>query len=290
MISTARSAFPALFVIAIFCTIVFFFWACGKSDSPSDGSATEDDHAASYENGADDDDSDEDTFIVNGDRPACPCTPVIHDTQGYRENIEFQRYRFVGGSLDGQRIAVLFSHFGPSSHAPFVNLIGYESGSRIALFHRGLFSFAGGEEELQLMENQVIAEGAQDMEDAEIVSGENLPTPVAWCMEGDNVFACTPDVAQNFAWETFEETCPEKDSILQWRLCTGSFGEKPRCLIGTIDPDWDCLFPYEYTLQLTVRDIFVANDNIWVVADRKIEAMVGLYFHAMTLGGRSLPF
>src|SRR5689334_378211 len=42
-----------------------------------------------------------------------PCEPTLHDTQGVQADTTLQRYRLLGATEDGHRLAVLFSHFGP---------------------------------------------------------------------------------------------------------------------------------------------------------------------------------
>lgn len=67
---------------------------------------------------------------------------------GYAQPATIQRYAWVGGNEDGTIVALMLSHFGPSSQAPFAKLIVKEAGNPTPLFIDGAYKRSGGEKEL----------------------------------------------------------------------------------------------------------------------------------------------
>ena len=266
----------------MFCLSTFIlFQGCGHDDD-SDDDAVDDDDNDNDNDAGDDDATDDDAADDDSgdDDDTGICSPEIHETQGYQADTALQRYRFVGGSLDGTTVAVLYSHFGPSSWAPFVNLFGYRQGSRTALFHLSRFMMAGGEAELSLLEEQILADGAAEMDAAGIVAGENLPVAVEWCAAGESVLVERGETL-TYGWRTFIETCPDSSELLQWQLCDA----ENHCLLGPLDPDWDCGGSPDYMIGIEPWDIFVAGDTTWIAARRQMEPLTGLYFDGINVAG-----
>jgi len=67
---------------------------------------------------------------------------------GYAQPATIQRYAWVGGNEDGTIVALMLSHFGPASQAPFAKLIVKEAGNPTPLFIDGAYKRSGGEKEL----------------------------------------------------------------------------------------------------------------------------------------------
>jgi hypothetical protein len=59
-----------------------------------------------------------------------------------------QRYAWVGGNKDGTVVALMLSHFGPSSHAPFVKLIIKQANNPEPLFSETASKLQGDETDL----------------------------------------------------------------------------------------------------------------------------------------------
>lgn len=66
----------------------------------------------------------------------------------YAQPATIQRYAWVGGNADGTIVALMLSHFGPSSQAPFAKLIVKEAGKPTLLFVDSAMKSSGGEKEL----------------------------------------------------------------------------------------------------------------------------------------------
>jgi len=66
----------------------------------------------------------------------------------YAQPATIQRYAWVGGNEEGTKVALMLSHFGPSSQAPFAELIVKEAGKSEPLFVDTAMKMSGGEKEL----------------------------------------------------------------------------------------------------------------------------------------------
>lgn len=66
----------------------------------------------------------------------------------YAQPASIQRYAWVGGNENGTIVALMLSHFGPSSQAPFAKLIVKEAGKPKPLFVDSAYKMSGGETEL----------------------------------------------------------------------------------------------------------------------------------------------
>jgi len=84
-----------------------------------------------------------------------------------------QRYSMIGASDRGDRIAIMLTHFGPASQAPFANLFVYEAGKNKPIFQDGMFSMEGGEIELASMAAQVFEKNKNNLTEL----GINYITP-----------------------------------------------------------------------------------------------------------------
>ena len=213
-----------------------------------------------------------------------PCTLSLHATEGYDADLTVRRYRFIGGSTDGTRVAVLYSHFGPASGAPFAAVYGWQAGARTPLFTHGCFMLSGGETELQSCEQQAMAVSAADMAAAGIVQGANLPTPLPWCADGDTT--CLGAAPQRWRLSTFAETCTNGATIVQWTFCRADDGAA--CVIGTLDPNLDCGFPTELTRSVSFLDAFRASGVVWAVSRKRVETLTGIFFNATFVSGSSI--
>lgn len=62
--------------------------------------------------------------------------------------VTIQRYAWVGGNEDGTKVALMLSHFGPSSQAPFAKLIIKQAGKAEPLFVDSAYKMSGNENDL----------------------------------------------------------------------------------------------------------------------------------------------
>ncbi|MBK9071565.1 MAG: hypothetical protein IPL79_11250 [Myxococcales bacterium] len=218
------------------------------------------------------------------------CEPVAHATQGDRgDPREFQRYQLIGASSDGHKLAVLYSHFGPSSFVSFVNLIIYEADWDGFVFQRNLTGNpAGGpgsEEELTALEAQVLADSAAALTDAGIEIDLHVPHAISWCQSSDAVFTdhC---LLPELTWSVAPSTCSggAADPAQFWSLCSQGGDSAQICADETADVHWDC---QEGALSLV--DIYWYGDAMWVIAKRATEPLPNLQFSILSVGGTVVP-
>src|SRR4051812_41137175 len=82
---------------------------------------------------------------------------IAQDASAEEDFRALQRYRIIGISSEGGKVAILLSHFGPSSQAPFVNLIIKEVGkSSVETIDSQVIFSGGGEQELKNLEDAVL--------------------------------------------------------------------------------------------------------------------------------------
>jgi hypothetical protein len=66
----------------------------------------------------------------------------------YAQPFSIQRYAWLGSNEEGTKVALMLSHFGPSSQAPFVKLLVKQAGEADPLFVDTAMQMSGGEKEL----------------------------------------------------------------------------------------------------------------------------------------------
>ena len=196
------------------------------------------------------------------------CAPVPHATQGRQADLTIQRYRIVGASADGKRIAVLYSHIGPSSQDPFANVYGYEEGQNAFLFETHSFLLGGGTSEAAITttENHALAQAGVPMQQAGIAALD--ATPVPWCMVGSTIVVGPQP--RHLAWTGTASslTCAPGASRVNWSTC--SVGPRDHCVRGATE----CSSGLDHA---TVVDVFQLQDVTWVVAEYRVIAIEPLY-------------
>jgi hypothetical protein len=254
--------------------------AAGAPDAAShDTSAAEDAAEAAVPGGGDD--AAVPDGGADGAGPESPCRPAVHDTQGHVEPDNIQRYRFIGASADGRRLAVLRTHVGPGSGSPFAAVYAFEEGVAAPLWNHLAFMMDPATEELlHACEQQAVADSAADLATSGIVLDANLPAPEAWCQDGDVVFvgAAAP---VRYRWGTTSQPCAggASDPATQWSLC---LEEGDACVFEEAD---DC---DEGGLALV--DVFRVGTVLWVVGARAIDVFGdGNLFYTRMTGGRAQP-
>lgn len=83
----------------------------------------------------------------------------------YTEPSNIQRYSWVGQNNDGTVIAVMLRHFGPSSHAPFANLIIKKAGVSMPLFTDTASKWVGDESDLEELGLYLIEKNTDKMQE-----------------------------------------------------------------------------------------------------------------------------
>ncbi len=80
----------------------------------------------------------------------------------------FQRFEIVGSNAGGTRLAIVASHFGPSSYAPFVELRIYEAGLRQHRILSSLSQIRGDEKSIREMKQSLLKENVDQLKELEI--------------------------------------------------------------------------------------------------------------------------
>lgn len=79
-----------------------------------------------------------------------------------------QRYTVVGSSDDGRRLAVMLTHFGPSSGAPFANLLVLETGASHPIYKANAFAMEGDENTLALIASNLFLQNKRKLRNLKI--------------------------------------------------------------------------------------------------------------------------
>lgn len=193
---------------------------------------------------------------------------IISSSSTYADEAlsSIQRYRFIGSAEDGKKVIILLSHFGPSSQAPFVNLILKEVGKPSTEIIDSKFMFSGGEKELKELEALVLKENEHKLKTLGFTSAQPEFVPAFW--EGSS-FEKAPhkiyvDTQRNEEFKTLFSTsvatrCPDEKPGLEWKTCLES-----RCSESIVGPPYSCL-----TLSLSHKEIVKIGKIYWTVVYRK---------------------
>ena len=101
----------------------------------------------------------------------------------YAQPGSIERYAWVGGNDDGTLVALMLSHFGASSHAPFAKLIIKEAGKSAPLYVDDAMKMSGGEKELAELGTYLLNKNAERLKKLgiklsnEFLSEANVVTP-----------------------------------------------------------------------------------------------------------------
>lgn len=203
------------------------------------------------------------------------CTQALAEN----ETVEsIQRYRFVGSADGGKRVAILLSHFGPSSHAPFVNLITKEVSKPFAETVDSKFFMQGGEAELKQLEKLVLDANEKTLEQRGFkVPTAVLETPSYWQGNAPATGYLDPQNDSGLRKLTVDTTsvkCSANSTGLDWRVCTtpGACSDSTSNLACQ-------------TVSVQVQKVVRVDDTFWVIAARKLKAIEPLRFIAVDFNG-----
>ena len=199
-----------------------------------------------------------------------------------------QRHKLIGGSADGKRLAVLSGHFGPSSHAPFVNLTVKEAGRSEPLLLESLAYLEGGEEQLAQLETAILDQSRAKLTALGIEKNKYLPQPATayWAAKGNRETTGTLDLKQdNKAKVTFgiqrfvDDTCAKNSKgRLNWRVLL--LGDSLASMMQT----WNCL-----TTELELRQVYQASQALWFFVQREVSPVPGMQTYWTDYLGVALP-
>ena len=117
-------------------------------------------------------------------RTDLPCTPTVHDTAEARRGPPlFEAYRFLGGSSDGKRVALMLTHMGPGSGQPVGGIHVAEAGSEKEVLGKSYFAVTGTEANLPKVERGITDEYAAELASVGVEVGKHVPEHQAWCSD-----------------------------------------------------------------------------------------------------------
>lgn len=194
-----------------------------------------------------------------------------------------QRFRVVGSSEDGKRVAMLLSHFGPSSQAPFVNLLVKEAGKHEPLWQDNRFLMEGGEEELRYLEGYLLKGNQAKLAEFGIKTDKHAHDVTAqWSTSGarSGKLATGAIDVKNKAFVSFSlgedevPGCAEGLKGKRWKLCVGD----DACVVAKSGDD--C-----YTNEFTLRTIVRTKDTHWFIVNRKMPVFDALNAYVVDFVG-----
>lgn len=197
------------------------------------------------------------------------CGGSTRVTAGFDPDLSIQRYRLIAASADGSKVALLLSHFGPSSRDPFVSVMGFSVEQVGATFSVARADIGAGEDELAL--TQLERETLQDAEVVQAFANQHLvPFPDGGApSEGCGAASI---VDGGWAFRSNPRTC-DLGVEADWTMCTGT-----RCARGT----FACFSPVAPTGLVAAYRV---NDVTWFVAQQTVEALQPLVLTLRTAAG-----
>jgi hypothetical protein len=192
-----------------------------------------------------------------------------------------QRYAIVGTSDDGKRLAIMLTHFGPSSNAPFANLHVYEAGVTTPLLTDSAFRMSGGEDELADLAAGLLKKNGSSLTKLRI----NLNSP----LYGDANFALVAPSASNFiSGQVDIENVGVNDFQIQAQSCEScptvpdaaiDLKFSSHHLILTPKNPEECLGG-----PIQLRTIMRTKAALWFILLRKTDAL-GIPFYLINVAG-----
>lgn len=85
-----------------------------------------------------------------------------------------QRYAWLGGNSEGTIVALMLSHFGPSSQAPFARLVVKQADKAEPLFTETAMKMEGGEKELADLCSYLLNKNAEKLKKFGIILSNNF--------------------------------------------------------------------------------------------------------------------
>lgn len=178
------------------------------------------------------------------------------------EGMTIQRYKLIGATKDGSKIAVLLSHFGFSSRALFVNLMVKDHGNSSMETIDYAFSFVGGESDLVAMGDAIIEKNASSLKEHGIIIDNNAAESVTYFYEyAETVIRGAIDLKDNGKTEKFsiklvaDTQCPEGHN---WKLCFSK-----QCMV--VSDENSCA-----TSAFMMQSIQKIGSYLWFFGQRKL--------------------
>lgn len=179
-----------------------------------------------------------------------------------------QRYAWIGRNDDGTVVALMLSHFGPSSRAPFVKMIVKTADKAEPLFVDTAMKMTGGEKELSELRLYLLNKNREYLQSLGIIfsnSNDFIPEANAISLtkrKSNLVFGWT-DI-ENVGISTFairsykSDTCPENSQGIALDIHLD--GKKRLTAKPAVDQCWEDGF--------LLRNIFRTKKALWFVLNK----------------------
>lgn len=122
-----------------------------------------------------------------------------------------QRYAWVGRNEEGTKVALMLSHFGPSSQAPFAKLIVKQADKAEPLFVDTAYNMSGGEKELTELCLYLLNKNTEQLKNLGIVLSSDFLT------EANAIALSNHDSSIASGWVDIEKIGIEKFSIKSYK-------------------------------------------------------------------------
>ncbi len=181
-----------------------------------------------------------------------------------------QRFHLVGASQDGAMIAILLSHFGPSSHAPFANVEVWRVGEKKPVYFNSKSMLQGGESELHQLEQTVLAESTPSLTKLGVKVGNNsnvFKVPAEWSQDASNssLLRGALDLQNNASLLDFGLQKMQANDCqgLSWRICMLS---NRSCYSPVVPRKEDVCI----TKDISLSEIYKVGSTLWFIARLKM--------------------
>ena len=209
-------------------------------------------------------------------RTDLPCKPQLHAYARRGEPL-FEGYRFIAGSRDGRRVALMATHMGPGSGQPVGGVHVLEAGSAKEVLGKSYFRVTGTEDDLPKVEQGIVADYASDLSAVGVEVGNHLPVQQAWCADGAGRLHLGG--GSELALHVTRTPCPDdpKHQAIAWQVCSK---DGARCARGGPSGCIDG--------SVTVTDFYRLGEVDWVVVDVAMQPFSGADFHLFQAAGGAL--
>ena len=205
-----------------------------------------------------------------------PCEPRRHAYARRGEPL-FEGYRFIAGSSDGRRVALVTTHMGPGSGQPVGGVHVLEASATKEVLGKSYFQVTGAEGELPKVEQGILADYAGELAAVGVEVGRHVPAQQPWC--ADAAGRLHLGGARELRLDVTRAPCPDdpKHQAVAWQVCSRDGARCARggpsgCLDGSV----------------MVADLYRLGEIDWVVVDLATRPFPDIDFHLFQAVGGAL--
>ena len=207
----------------------------------------------------------------------------------------FQRIELLGSASSGDTIAIIKSHFGPSSYAPFVTFEIYKSESSLPAFQDGMSSLQGDETTITELKNNLIKKNEYIINEYGINLKPNSFNSInSIVADFDNQFLVEADLYDSGSISRFnfyytgsdKYTCPNNKTPLTLRFC--SYLDEVPTHCSTIEPVIENNNLSCFADKANFSRAFKIGEYVWFLFFYRTEPLEGLYFYPQYIWGSKI--